>query len=354
MSSVNTVKNRNKIVSIDLVSSASEDYTLGSWKASLRRILGETFANNSDSTSIIGDIANGEDLGYLDAQVDLLLENDPPVFEIANEYNTPVKSIIGEVKEGVNTAAKGGGVLGLVGKAAQLLPEIFSGATAISGALNGDEGTSNIFSPWFSNFPAWDPDKNKPIQFSYKFQFKMGQYGLWNAKQEVVLPILNLMAPTMARNISTISQSGPFPGTMQLLAGVIGDGLSNALDYFNGLGSSSEESSTTTSATTSTGGDEGLMASVAGTIDGLAEQLQALLLGQADAYAFNVKFGNFLKFNRCFMIEAEPSFSADTDQYGYPVAGSITVKFLTVVPIALTYENSVANIRTVRFGVNEQ
>lgn len=349
MSSVNTIKNKNKIVSIDLVSNVSKDASLGSWKASLRRILGETFTSNPGSTSIIGDIANGTNLEFLDAEVDLLLENDPPVFEVTNGTSKPVRNIIDKATKQIDKIAGGGGWGGLLGKAAKLLPEVFSGATAITGALNGDSGTSNVFSPWFANFPAWDPDKNEPIQFSYKFQFKMGQYGLWNAKKEVVLPILNLMAPTMARNISTVSQSGPFPGTMQLLAGIVGDGISDALDFFKG----SDESSSGESTTTSSEKDEGFMSKIAGTIDSVAEYLEDLLLSQADAYAFNVKFGNFLRFNKCFMIEAEPSFSADTDQYGYPIAGSVTVKFLTVVPIALTYENSRANIRAVRFGIDE-
>lgn len=325
MASVNTIKNKNKIIDIKLTNpSNTTDDVLASWKGSLRRIMTAAASNNhADYSNIIGDINLNSDLTSLDAGVDLLMGVDPPEFEIEEAVSYPIQNILKGGSSDLGKVSKGTDVASLVNNILGHANTIFNTASSIGGALNGSEGTTNVFNPWFSKYPTWDVTKNGPISFTYRFDFKLGQYGLWNAKEEVVLPILNLMAPTLAQNISTISQGGPFPGAMQLLVGVIASAAGNLETVLSNV--------------------------LAMDADALAESLQTLLLNQSANYAYTVKFGDFYTFRRCFMTKSNTRFSKETDQFGYPIAGSIDLKFLTVVPAALTYENE--NIRSIRFGV---
>lgn len=325
MTSVDTIKNKNKIIDIKLTDpSNTTDDVLASWKGSLRRIMSAAASNNhADYSNIIGDINLSSDLTVLDANVDLLMGDDPPEFEIEEAISYPIQDILRGGSSDLGKITQGSTAADLVSNILGHANTIFNAASAIGGALNGSEGTTNVFNPWFSKYPAWDVTKNGPISFTYRFDFKLGQYGLWNAKEEVVLPILNLMAPTLAQNISTISQAGPFPGAMQLLVGMISSTAGNLEDTLSTVLSLDA--------------------------DALAESLQALLLEQTANYAYTVKFGDFYTFRRCFMTKSNTRFSKETDQFGYPISGSIELKFITIVPAALTYENE--NIRSIRFGV---
>ena len=56
-----------------------------------------------------------------------------------------------------------------------------------------------------------------------------------------------------------------------------------------------------------------------------------------------------MKFENCLINGAKPSFSSDTDEKGYPVAGSVELAFTTIAPYGLV---SAEDARAVRFGVN--
>ena len=56
-----------------------------------------------------------------------------------------------------------------------------------------------------------------------------------------------------------------------------------------------------------------------------------------------------MRFENCLINGAKPSFSSDTDEKGYPVAGSVELTFTTIAPYGLV---SAKDARAVRFGVN--
>ena len=65
------------------------------------------------------------------------------------------------------------------------------------------------------------------------------------------------------------------------------------------------------------------------------------------SYTYNIDFGKTVAFSNCLINGAKPSFSSDTDEEGYPIAGSIELSFTTIAPSGLS---SVSNAQAVRFG----
>lgn len=322
-----TVKNKNKIIDITLSDRAAGVGNLpASWRNNLQRILQSTLSSDKGNSNVnifdTKDFSSEMSSLNVNPNIYLLMDTAGPKLNVQNETEKPLADMLGNVQKNLESLSGGSGVGALLANVAGHAGDIFNTFTAIKGAMEGNQGTTNVFDPWFTSFPTWDSIKSSHgFEFTYKFEFVMGQYGLWNAKKEVIVPILNLLAPTLPRNLGITSQAGPFPSTMQLLTNVITDSFAGGVDL-------------------STIWEQGL--------DEFAAALQNVLLNQSYSYTYDIKFGNFFTFNKCYITDAQTNFSTETDQYGYPVAGDITLTFNGIIPIALTQNRE--EIKAIRFG----
>lgn len=264
-----------------------------SWRHQLSTLL----ADGNDEL-IAGSPNNLEDLNVSE-DVKLLMEEKAPSLNFGYGMSSPIADTLDAV---------------LPKKAQTVIKGLKTAADAINAFANddneGENDVASVFNPWTKSVPAWD-QKPVNLKFSYTFNFRLGQSRLWNAKQEVFLPIINLLAPVLPRNIDYWLTKGPIPGKAELLA----DSIVGALRAgFNAEG---------------------------------GKKLAENVFNAVKSYTYNIDFGNTVAISNCLINGAKPSFSSDTDTEGYPIAGSIELSFTTIAPYGLT---SVKNAQAVRFG----
>lgn len=183
------------------------------------------------------------------------------------------------------------------------------GQSAVGGALKAIEAVQTItregsmaaasYNPWFKYIKAWE--KTDPISLPLKFEFKMGQYDLWDAKEEVAKPIFALLMPVLPRLINSTAMNGPMRSATQLLASMIGA----AFD------------------------DPGTIYNIGATLSGIA-------LGELNDYTYRINIGNQFELQYASCIEASVNLSTQVDQSGFPISGSIALTFEGTIPPART------------------
>jgi len=207
--------------------------------------------------------------------------------------------------------------------------------------------------PWAQNTLAWNGTQNFRVKMN--FNFAMGQYGLWNAKDEVFLPILNLIAPTLPRYLNGAIMKGPYPDAIGLLKnllenvlGLVGDSINGTveknalykdvkteLDKFKGEWDKSSGFGKVT--TLISQGTELLGAIV-----------ETLVLSSFEAFTYTVKWGNIITIQKAIIKDSSWSFSKEVDQYGFPIAGNVELEIESSIPLSMT-SSSTRNM-SVRFG----
>lgn len=186
----------------------------------------------------------------------------------------------------------------------------------ISGATGGD-GFS--IDPWIANMKTWKGISGEAdIQFDYTFYFRMGQYNLWNAKEEVVKPILNLMAPTMIKQIGWIVTEGPYPTTGAILGKFIKD---IDFDDFTDLNKD--------------------------TIGNLQDIVGTIYEKSFGNTLYTIRLGNYILEN-AIIEDSTIQWSQETDQNYFPIAGSIRLKFYVPFP-ATMYVNGTSHPHSIKF-----
>lgn len=254
-----------------------------------------------------GDLIAGNSTNLIDLivppAVELLMEESVPQFSFSYAKKTPIKDTIDAL---LPKGSKGNIAVDIATTAADLT------STFINGMDKDENDVPSVFNPWTKSIPAWNQELHN-VKFSYKFNFKMGQYGLWNAKNEVFLPIINLIAPVLPRKIGTFFTEGPIPGQTALLSNSILGALRAGFDKEGG--------------------------------DALATNL----LSAVRKYTYNINFGNTVRVENCLIDGAKTMFSSDTDEEGYPIAGSVELQFTTISPYGLS---SPTEARAIKFGVN--
>ena len=319
--------NSNRIIDISLRGGTGNDKD---WRYALSRL-----NPTSNSISDINLLHNCN----VDERVYLLMTSPPKTMKTSNSIKQPVQELL---KGNSNTT---------VGK-------IASAATTVFNAINAsviDEGeTASTWQPWMVGVKSWDGAKGG-FSFEYEFSFAMGQYGLWNAKEEVVKPILNLIAPALPRSMSNFSMDGPFPTAIQLLSLLVQnflsdtyskEGNSNFLGYFEN----------TVDRLKTNIQEDGIFKGVATTavteindvLGDLSNILNDVIQESYKGYTYDVKFGNFVTFNNMIITNGETSFSNEVDQFGYPIAGSVKLTFEGLVPLALNYSDS--SLVAIKYG----
>ena len=326
--------NTDRIITITYRGKTSYDTD---WRHSLQRIT--NVQENQGYESILDDVLQDS---VVDKRIELLMTSPPKTMKTSNNIKQPVKELL-----------KGGG------NGSTIMGKVTTFATAAYDTLNavmtnGDGNTSPTWQPWMTSVKAWDGSK-EGFSFEYEFSFAMGQYGLWNAKEEVVKPILNLIAPALPRSMDNFSMNGPFPTAMQLLSLLVQnflsdtyskEGNSNFLGYFEN----------TVDRLKTNIKEDGIFKGVATTavteindvLEDLSNILNDVIQESYKGYTYDVKFGNFVTFNNMIITNGETSFSNEVDQFGYPIAGSVKLTFEGLVPLALNYSDS--SLVAIKYG----
>lgn len=339
--------NTDRIITITYRGKTSYDTD---WRHSLQRI---TNTQDNYEYSILDNVLKDS---VVDKRIELLMTSPPKTMKTSNNIKQPVQELL-----------KGGG------KGSTIMGKVTTFATAAYDTLNavmtnGNGETSPTWQPWMTGVKAWDGSKGG-FSFEYEFSFAMGQYGLWNAKEEVVKPILNLIAPALPRSMDNFSMSGPFPTAIQLLSkmvqGAWGNIKDKAWNKIQGFLNNDSDSKDASGATDNDPNDWikgeslGGWDKVSKAINDMGEGINGVLKDLSNAlnkviqdsyrdYTYDVKFGNFVTFNNMIITNGETSFSNEVDQYGYPIAGTVRLTFEGLVPLAMNYSST--DLVAIKYG----
>lgn len=240
------------------------------------RQLGSLIAPNSIVTGSTAGLA-------VNSSVELVLADDSYSYTIKNTAIRPFESIFEQLNSGLL-----GGAL----KAAQAVKST-------------QRGRAPSFNPWFKYAKAWT--NTEPIAIPLRFEFKMGQYGLWSAKEEVAKPILALLVPTIPAWVGALTMTGPFQSAPELIANIILKTLSTAGEALFG-----EQDVKT-----------------------IGAQMSNVMLEEIKQNTYRIEIGNQFVLDYAYCLEANVSMSTATDQNGFPISGSISMTFEGSIPPAL-------------------
>lgn len=279
----------------------------------------------------------------VDGCIDLLMDSELPKFQTTNEWASPMKKIV----ESLNSGGAVDKINGVV--------TIFKGVQQIAnGQWTDSTGvTTGTFQPWVKNIKAWNGAQTFGCELS--FNFAMGQYGLWNAREEVVKPILNLIIPTIPQHLNAFTISGPAPNSFNLISEMI---LSAGRTIFKEHGDNDEWKAVKTKWDNLVGSEsdadnifEMVLTKIGEVGDVIGTLLEFLVLGAYKRFTYTIDFGNMFSFNRMLPTKSSWNFSKEVDQYGLPVAGDVKITYESMIPMSLS--SSTLNNMSMRYKFNE-
>ena len=339
--------NTDRIITITYRGKTSYDTD---WRHSLQRI---TNTQNGYEHSILDNVLKDS---VVDNRIHLLMTSPPKTMKTVNRIKEPVQELLKGGGKGSDT----------MGKITTFANMAYDTLNALS--TNGKGETSSTWQPWMTGVKAWDGSKGG-FSFEYEFSFAMGQYGLWNAKEEVVKPILNLIAPALPRSMNNFSMNGPFPTAIQLLSQMVKGAWinikDNAWNKIQGLLNKDSDLKDDSGAIDnelndwfkgeSLGGLDKVSKAINeiggginGVLEDLSNALNTVIQDSYRDYTYDVKFGNFVTFNNMIITNGETSFSNEVDQYGYPIAGTVKLTFEGLVPLAMNYSST--DLVAIKYG----
>ena len=294
----------------------------------------------------------------VDPEVQLVANGDWRISAIRNDYEGVIKS--NQTLSKFLPDESSGGI-------ASGVKDILNGVAMASAATGSNKSLYNYSTQtWWKNLKGWTG--TDPISMQLTFDFTMGQYGLWNAKKEVVIPMLNLIAMFCPSLIADGSMIGPTATPTGMLYSVISDAVTPVAEQIEDLIVNKDTSTVTNLAesamswvkdTFNSGAETGdnkitsVLNGVASLLGGLtaaaASTVSEKLLAVLKDSTYNVQIGNFMSISNCICTGINStSFSNKVDESGYPIAGSISLVLQGVIPP--TFSGTRADLVTLRFG----
>ena len=294
----------------------------------------------------------------VDPDVQLVANGDWRISAIRNDYDKVIDSNK-TLSKFLSEGSSGGIVSGV--------KDILNGVAMVSAATGSNKSLYNYSTQtWWKNLQGWTG--TDPISMQLTFDFTMGQYGLWNAKKEVVIPMLNLIAMFCPSLIADGSMIGPTATPTGMLYSVISDVVTPVAEQIEDLIVNKDTSTLTNLAesamswvkdTFNSGAETGdnkitsALNGVASLLGGLtaaaASTVSEKLLAVLKDSTYNVQIGNFMSISNCICTGINStSFSNKVDESGYPIAGSISLVLQGVIPP--TFSGTRADLVTLRFG----
>lgn len=313
--------NPNRVIKLYLSDKPIEQ---GNWRTNLSRIINDA---QREGTNV--ELFNVSDSDVKES-VELVMASAPKSPVTRNVFTTPVSTFVGSVTSG------GSSLLGKLSSLASYGINILSSWNDVmTHDANTNGRTAQIFQPWTKNVKAWGSSEGG-ITFEYEFKFNMGQYGLWNAKEEVVKPIINLVAPAFPQYLDNWSMAGPFPSTSELLLRLIKDNFSSVDSTSSVANITSTVASTMTEYKNILSDDsKSLSDTVLNTLQSIGTVFKELINSAYKNLTFTMEFGKIIRFDKLIITNATTSFSNEVDQDGYPISGTAKLTFEGLVPLAL-------------------
>ena len=294
----------------------------------------------------------------VDPEVQLIASQDWRLNAIGNDYKG--------VMESDNLVTK---FLSMnkVGKSLSGFEDILNGVAIASAATGSNKSLYNYSTQtWWKNLKGWTG--SDPVSVQFTFDFALGQYGLWNAKKEVVIPMLNLIAMFCPSLIADGSMIGPTATPTGMLYSVIAGTLMPVVDQLEGVISSKDTKALTdlaksamswTTDTYNSGVGEGdneitsVVNGIASVLGGLTSeavgQISDKLLTVLKDSTYNIQIGNFMSISNCICTGINSIiFSNKVDENGYPISGSLNLVLKGVIPP--TFSGTRQDLVTLRFG----
>ena len=208
--------------------------TLGAWTNRVASNLIEGFLSPKGATGYFSFLTGegGSSLGVeslgevfdVDPEVHLIAKQDWRLNTIGNEYDKVMESndLVKQLTSGTS------------GKVLSGFKDILNGVAMASAATGSNKSLYNYSTQtWWKNLEGWTG--SDPVSIQLTFDFAIGQYGLWNAKKEVVIPMLNLIAMFCPSLIADGSMIGPTATPTGMLYSAIADTIAPIAEELEGI-----------------------------------------------------------------------------------------------------------------------
>ena len=355
--------------SVSSLTSARESAggTLGAWANGVASNLIEGFLSPKGATGYFSFLTGegGSSLGVeslgevfdVDPEVHLIAKQDWRLNTIGNEYDKVMESnsLVKQLTSGTP------------GKALSGFKDVLDGVAIASAATGSNKSLYNYSTQtWWKNLEGWTG--SDPISIQLTFDFAIGQYGLWNAKKEVVIPMLNLIAMFCPTLIADGSMIGPTATPTGMLYSAIADTIAPIAEELEGIVTSKDTEAVTNFAdsvkswiggTFKSGASEGsnkfteVANGIASLLGGITSEAVGLisnkLLAVLKDSTYNIQIGNFMSISNCICKGINSIvFSNKVDENGYPISGSLSLSLKGVIPP--TFSGTRQDLVTLRFG----
>lgn len=342
--------------------------TLGAWANRVASNLIEGFLSPKGATGYFSFLTGegGSSLGVeslgevfdVDPEVHLIAKQDWRLNTIGNDYKGVMDSD-NLVTKFLSKDKTGGVISGF--------KDVLDGVAMASAATGSNKSLYNYSTQtWWKNLEGWTG--SDPVSVQFTFDFALGQYGLWNAKKEVVIPMLNLIAMFCPSLIADGSMIGPTATPTGMLYSAIADTIAPVAEELEGIITSKDTEAVTNfvdsakswiGGTFKSGASEGGnkftevvngIASVLGGITSEAvEAVSSKLLAVLKDSTYNIQIGNFMSISNCICTGINSIvFSNKVDENGYPISGSLNLALKGVIPP--TFSGTRQDLVTLRFG----
>ena len=355
--------------SVSSLTSARENAggTLGAWANRVASNLIEGFLSPKGATGYFSFLTGegGSSLGVeslgevfdVDPEVHLIAKQDWRLNTIGNEYDKVMESndLVKQLTSGTP------------GKVLSGFKDVLDGVAMASAATGSNKSLYNYSTQaWWKNLEGWTG--SDPISIQLTFDFAIGQYGLWNAKKEVVIPMLNLIAMFCPTLIADGSMIGPTATPTGMLYSAIANTIAPIAEELESIITSRDAEAATNFAESamswiggtfrsgaSGGGNKftevanGVASLLGGITSEAVEQISNKLLAVLKDSTYNIQIGNFMSISNCICTGINSIvFSNKVDENGYPISGSLSLALKGVIPP--TFSGTRQDLVTLRFG----
>ena len=355
--------------SVSSLTSARESAggTLGAWANGVASNLIEGFLSPKGATGYFSFLTGegGSSLGVeslgevfdVDPEVHLIAKQDWRLNTIGNEYDKVMESndLVKQLTSGTP------------GKVLSGFKDVLDGVAMASAATGSNKSLYNYSTQaWWKNLEGWTG--SDPISIQLTFDFAIGQYGLWNAKKEVVIPMLNLIAMFCPTLIADGSMIGPTATPTGMLYSAIADTIAPIAEELEGIVTSGDAEAVANfedsvkswiGGTFKSGASEGsnkfteVANGIASLLGGITSEAVGLisdkLLAVLKDSTYNIQIGNFMSISNCICTGINSIvFSNKVDENGYPISGSLSLSLKGVIPP--TFSGTRQDLVTLRFG----
>jgi len=241
--------------------------------------------------------------------------------------------------------------------------KVVKGAVSVAQNVSEADGGGISWIPWIQNINSFKDAK--PFTVNLSFEFHMGEFGLWDAEEEVVKPVLNLMAIFIPKGITGMNIIPHLQTNIQVLFSFIKNlwkdginpfyqafkkaGAEKVLSVLSNNGSEKEESSDSSDKKGFIDKSKDALTSTLDKLDGVFAAVSTSM-GKvvvstiedgrgSNFYSVDILFGRNGQFvlRRMQPLSCTISFTnKEYDDKGFPITGKIDMRFSSHQPATVS------------------